>query len=585
MTASSHATLAARDGRAPSSSGSRAGDHGPGRRLAARRRRGRALPYSRNRHAAHRRDRRNGERGHVRTGRVLRAGAQAQGQGHHDLDDRHRRRLRRSAPPGDGAARRRASVLCREARAVARHPRRRARRDHRDHPARCRDRGGSIPAACRSNCSTNFRRSGDRTASTITLGDLTSEQLVELVFEVSCRPARWTNSSRSTSPCGRAERPTRWRGRASSGASLPWPRWRRRRGFPRSIVAPRCSSAPVRSRLRSSCNRAGQFEEAEQIIERGARKIESLGDDRWCAGRVGVARWRAGSRPGAQPRGRRKSIHYGSSSHLQRPHLLADLRASLSTRSRPTEFLAERRLRGRAWWERPESGRARTSGRGGCRCRRRRSCPPHRRRRRSESGTRPAPSRARPTTCGTRLRRRRPGSGCSSRRTRTRSAGVGAEEVRRVELPRRRAERAERGDEDAVARELLHAVVVVLGDEDVAFGADRDAGRVEELSRPRSLGAPRAQERSGRIEHLHAMVRVVGDEDVPAVVERDVVGRPELARTGARRAPARDLRAARRRGSRPGSRRPGARRRCATARRPRSPAHGSATARGTRPRA
>src|SRR5215468_10479233 len=74
------------------------------------------------------------------------------------------------------------------------------------------------------------------------------------------------------------------------------------------------------------------------------------------------------------------------------------------------------------------------------------------------------------------------------------------------------------------ARELLDAVVELVGGEYLPSRIHGDAGIAVELSVPAAWAAPREEEGAIVVELLDAAVAGVGDEDVPVPVHGDVTG-------------------------------------------------------------
>lgn len=95
--------------------------------------------------------------------------------------------------------------------------------------------------------------------------------------------------------------------------------------------------------------------------------------------------------------------------------------------------------------------------------------------------------------------------------------------------------------------EELDAAIVVLGDVHVAVPVVDNPERIVELAMAGSARTPGVEERAGVREHLDAVVVTVGDRDVArGLVDRDLHRVRELPRARPRRSPGRDERAARR---------------------------------------
>src|SRR5207253_5609997 len=104
------------------------------------------------------------------------------------------------------------------------------------------------------------------------------------------------------------------------------------------------------------------------------------------------------------------------------------------------------------------------------------------------------------------------------------AAPVGRHAVGVLELSVPRAPEEEappRSEESTVAVELLDAVVVVVGHEDIPAPIHGNAPGLVELPVATAGAPPRGEEVAGAVELLDAVVALVGDEDVPAPIHGD----------------------------------------------------------------
>src|SRR5215211_9003431 len=77
------------------------------------------------------------------------------------------------------------------------------------------------------------------------------------------------------------------------------------------------------------------------------------------------------------------------------------------------------------------------------------------------------------------------------------------------------------------------AVVARIGHEEPVAGTNSEAARFFELIGGRAFGAELAKEGAARLELLHAVVEIVGHEDVPRLGDRNLKWRTELPIAGA----------------------------------------------------
>ena len=100
--------------------------------------------------------------------------------------------------------------------------------------------------------------------------------------------------------------------------------------------------------------------------------------------------------------------------------------------------------------------------------------------------------------------------------------------VRSIELPVAGTAIAPLGDEVAARVELLDAMVVGVGDVEVAADVDGDAARIVELPVPvAGILPPLIEKGPGVGELLDTLVGPVGHIDLTGAVDSDVVGRVE----------------------------------------------------------
>src|SRR5262249_2444556 len=85
----------------------------------------------------------------------------------------------------------------------------------------------------------------------------------------------------------------------------------------------------------------------------------------------------------------------------------------------------------------------------------------------------------------------------------------------------------------AVRRQLLHAMVLPVGDEDVAGLVEGDAPRLVELALAFAGFAAFADKLSVRAEHLQAVVAAVDDDDIAALFDRQARRTRQFAVTAA----------------------------------------------------